>query len=99
MYDFLIKGATTVLASVTGPVEVKLQNLNVEKATIEVYYRPKSGLSSVDDRFIENFIQQSVEFALLSGLHPRTAYKIQLQEMENCGGVTKIFFKKIHSNF
>uniref|UniRef100_A0A336KFE4 CSON009224 protein n=1 Tax=Culicoides sonorensis TaxID=179676 RepID=A0A336KFE4_CULSO len=81
------QGHTTVVVSVNGPVEVKLQNLSVEKASIEVYYRVKSGLSSVDDRFKENFIQQCIETALYSELHPRTAYKIQLQEIEDRGGL------------
>lgn len=61
--------------------------MNVEKASIEVYYRPKSGLPSVDDRFKENFVQHCVETALHSELHPRTAYRIQLQEIEDRGGV------------
>lgn len=82
------QGNTMVLASVSGPVEVKLQNLNVDKTTIEVYFRPKSGLPSVEDRFKENFIEQTCSAALLTGLHPRTAYMIQLQEMEDNGGVS-----------
>lgn len=82
----LSHGQTTCLASVHGPVEVKLQNLSVEKASVEVYFRPKNGLPSVNDRFVENFVQQSCLAGLLVGLHPRTAYRIQLQEMEDDGG-------------
>ncbi|XP_063705424.1 exosome complex component RRP46 [Culicoides brevitarsis] len=81
------QGKTTVLANVNGPVEVSLQNMNIEKAFVEVYYRPKSGLPSVDDRFMEKFVKQSIEVALYSELHPRTSYRIQLQELENRGGV------------
>lgn len=84
---FKIQGITTLLVNINGPVEVKIQNMNVEKASIEVYYRPKSGLPSVDDRFKEKFVQQCMETALYSELHPRTAYRIQLQEIENRGGV------------
>lgn len=82
------QGQTTVLASVHGPVEVKLQNLSAEKAFIEVYYRPKNGLPSVKDRFMEKIIQESSDTVLLSGLHPRTSYKIQVQELEDDGGVS-----------
>lgn len=81
------QGITTLLVSINGPVEVKLQNMNYEKASVEVYYRPKSGLPSVDDRFKEKFVQQCIETAIYSELHPRTGYRIQLQEIENRGGV------------
>lgn len=80
-------GETSVMASVYGPIEVKLQNLRIDKAHVEVYYRPKSGLPSVGDRLREQIIRNTCETALLSVLHPRTAITIQLQEMEDNEGV------------
>lgn len=80
------------MASLYGPIEVKLQNLRIDKAHVEVYYRPKSGLPSVADRLREQIIRNSCETALLTVLHPRTAITIQLQEMEDREGV-KVFFK------
>lgn len=91
------------MASVSGPIEVKLQNLNIEKANIEVYYRPKQGHPGVSDRVKEQIIRNTCETALLTTLHPRTAISIQLQEMDDRGGVRIInyvnFFIKIYSNF
>lgn len=78
------------MASVNGPVEVKLQNLQIEKSSVEVFYRPKSGLPSVTDRLREQIIKNTCETALLVTLHPRTAISLQLQEMEDRGGVCTI---------
>jgi exosome complex component RRP46 len=69
---------------------VKLQNLDIDKASIEVYYRPKAGLSSVTDRLKEKIIRNTCNSALLATLHPRTAVSIQIQEMEDRGGVHKL---------
>ncbi len=86
------------MASVYGPIEVKLQNLRIDKAHVEVYYRPKSGLPSVGDRLREQIIRNTCETALLSVLYPRTAITIQLQEMEDNDGVSINFCYKIQRN-
>lgn len=79
-----------MLASVHGPIEVKLSNLQYDKASVEVYYRPKSGAPNVSDRFKESVIRSTCEGALISVLYPRTAISIQLQELEDNGGVRTI---------
>lgn len=80
-------GETAVLSSVNGPVEVKLSNLQHDKASVEVNYRPRTGLPQVVDRFKEHLIRGTCESALIPALYPRTAISIQLQEMEDNGGV------------
>lgn len=89
------------MASVYGPIEVKLQNLRIDKAHVEVYYRPKSGLPSVGDRLREQIIRNTCETALLAVLYPRTAITIQLQEMEDNEGVRicLLFKTKTNTNF
>jgi exosome complex component RRP46 len=85
--NYQFSGQTVCVASVYGPIEVKLQNLDIDKASIEVFYRPKAGLSSVTDRLKEKIIRNTCNSALISTLHPRTAISIQIQEMEDKGGV------------
>lgn len=81
------------MASVYGPIDVKIQNLRIDKAHVEVYYRPKSGLPSVGDRLREKIIRNTCETALLAVLYPRTAITIQLQEMEDNEGVRILGFR------
>ncbi|XP_053681702.1 exosome complex component RRP46 [Sabethes cyaneus] len=83
----LTQGGTAVVASVHGPVEVRLQHLSVEKAHVEIYFRPRSGLGSVNDRLLENLIRNTYESTILTALHPRAAVSIQLQEMQDHGGL------------
>lgn len=66
---------------------MKLSNLQYDKASVEVNFRPKSGLPGVPDRFREKLIRGTCESALIPTLYPRTAISIQLQEMEDNGGV------------
>lgn len=83
-----IQGATCVLASMLGPVEVKLQNLKIDKAHVDCIYRPKAGLPTIRDKIRETMIKDTCEAALLSALHPRTLISIQLQELDDRGGVS-----------
>lgn len=88
MYKHALAGETAVTASVLGPVEVKLHNLQIDKAYVDVFYRSKSGLPTFNDRLRERIIKNTCESALLTTLHPRTSVQIQIHEMEDCGGVS-----------
>ncbi|XP_011185302.1 exosome complex component RRP46 [Zeugodacus cucurbitae] len=80
------QGGTCVLTSMLGPVEVRSQNLNIEKAHVECIYRPKAGIPTIEDRLRENVIRDTCESALLTVLHPRTTISIQIQELDDrCG--------------
>uniref|UniRef100_A0A1L8DXW4 Putative exosomal 3'-5' exoribonuclease complex subunit rrp46 n=1 Tax=Nyssomyia neivai TaxID=330878 RepID=A0A1L8DXW4_9DIPT len=81
------QGETAVIASVHGPVEVKLQNLQYDRSSVEVFYKSKSGQQSVGDRFREQYIRNTCESALLTTIYPRTAISLQLQEMEDRAGL------------
>ncbi|XP_044730272.1 exosome complex component RRP46 [Chrysoperla carnea] len=82
----LCEGKTSFIVSVNGPVDVKLQKLQIEKSTVEIIYRPKFGVPSVDDRFLEMFLRNICEAALHSNLYPRTAITVVVQEMHDNGG-------------
>ncbi|XP_055678515.1 exosome complex component RRP46 [Lutzomyia longipalpis] len=81
------QGETVVIASVHGPVEVKLQNLQYDRSSVEVFYKSKTGQQSVGDRFREQYIRNTCESALLTAIYPRTAISLQLQEMEDRAGL------------
>lgn len=84
---FFCLGDTAILSTVSGPIEVKLHNLQIDKAHVEVYYRSKSGLPSIADKLREKIIRNTCESALISVLYPRSSIVLQIHEMGNAGGV------------
>lgn len=48
-------------------------------------------ISEVDDRLIETYIRETCESAILVSLHPNTMVCINLQEMQDSGGVRSCF--------
>lgn len=81
------QGLTVVIASMHGPVESKIQKTLIDRASVEVIFRPKSGLSFVHDRLKENIIKSTCESALLTMLHPRTSVIITIQELQDQGSL------------
>lgn len=84
---FLILGGTAAIASVNGPIEVSATNLDTNKAYIDVIYRPKSGLPGVNERYKEKIVRSLCETAILATVYPRTQISVQVQEMDDHGGV------------
>ncbi|XP_017305272.1 exosome complex component RRP46 [Diaphorina citri] len=81
------QGQTVVVASMYGPVEAKIQKTIIDKASVEVIFRPKSGLSFVQDRLKESVIKSTCESALLTMLHPRTSVILTIQELQDQGSL------------
>lgn len=46
IFYFNFEGKTAAIAGVYGPVEVKPNKILIEKASVEAFYRPKTGLPS-----------------------------------------------------
>lgn len=84
----MLIGETAVAATIIGPTEVKLHNLQIDKAHVDVLYHSKAGLVTVADKLREKIIKNTVDAALLSVLYPRSAIILQIYEMENGGGVS-----------
>lgn len=83
-------GDTAVAAMVNGPTEVKLHNLQVDKASVDVHFRSKSGLPSIADKQREKILRSTCESALMSVLYPRSSIGLQVFIMEDGGGVSFI---------
>ncbi|PSN31799.1 Exosome complex component RRP46 [Blattella germanica] len=80
----LTQGDTTVMTAVYGPVEVKLQRIRIDKASVEAIYRPKSG---VTDRMRESLLRNTCEISLVASLYPRTSVSVIIQEIQDSGGL------------
>lgn len=79
------QGDSNALAAVYGPAEVKIAKELIDKATIEVVYKPKSGLPGCEDKFMERLVRNTCESLILTDLHPRTLITVIIQEMQNSG--------------
>ncbi|XP_020294461.1 exosome complex component RRP46 [Pseudomyrmex gracilis] len=82
-----MQGDTAVIAGVNGPIEAKSQKMVHDRVSVEVTYTPLGGPAKVDDRLIETYIRDSCEAAVLLSVHPNTMICINLQEMEDSGGL------------
>ncbi|XP_015589164.1 exosome complex component RRP46 [Cephus cinctus] len=82
-----MQGDTAVVAGIYGPVEARVQKMMYDKASIEVVYTPIKGPPCVDDRMREQIIKETCEAALIATLHPGTAICINVQELQDSGGL------------
>lgn len=84
----LFLGGSCCIASVNGPLEVSAANLDMNKAFVDVIYRPKSGLPGVNERYKEKLVKSLCETTISTILYPRTQITVQTQEMDDHGGVS-----------
>lgn len=79
------QGDSTALAVVYGPAEVRISKELIDRATVEVVYKPKVGVPRPADRKRERIIRSTLEAAIITPAHPRSSISIILQETENFG--------------
>jgi len=80
-------GQTSVMAAVYGPTEVRVARERVDRATVEVVFKPKVGVGGCAARGMEEIIRGLCESVILTSLHPRTAFIVVVQEMHNDGAL------------
>ncbi|KAI9199386.1 ribosomal protein S5 domain 2-type protein [Polychytrium aggregatum] len=78
---------TAVMASVFGPMEVKIRDELLDKATVEVVLQPIEGHASTTEKYYEQIIRQTVESVALIALHPRTLIRITCQILNDDGSI------------
>ncbi|XP_072287339.1 exosome complex component RRP46 [Pyxicephalus adspersus] len=82
-----LQGATSVLAGVYGPAEIKVSKEMHDKATVEVMVRPKVGLPAIQEKSQEQLIRETCESVINGTLHPRTSITIVLQIINDDGSL------------
>eukprot|EP00455_Lapot_gusevi_P011838 TRINITY_DN1553_c0_g2_i1.p1 TRINITY_DN1553_c0_g2~~TRINITY_DN1553_c0_g2_i1.p1 ORF type:complete len:244 (+),score=19.74 TRINITY_DN1553_c0_g2_i1:53-733(+) len=78
---------TSVVVAVYGPVEASSRNEQIDKATIEVVFRPASGQQSPVEIEREYLVKQTLESILLTSLHPRTTITVVIQVLQDDGSL------------
>ncbi|KXJ13414.1 exosome complex component RRP46 [Exaiptasia diaphana] len=81
------QGDTQVMAAVYGPVEVRMNKELLDKALVEVIFRPKVGLPGCSEKMMEQLIRQSCEPVILTTLHPRSSMTIIVQVIHDSGSL------------
>ncbi|GFR78965.1 exosome complex component RRP46 [Elysia marginata] len=81
----LSQGDTTSIAVVYGPAEVRINKEKIDRATVEVIYRPKIGLPRPNHRKQERIMRNTLEAAIAANLHPRSSISVVIQETEDLG--------------
>ena len=76
------QGATTVIAAVYGPAEVRTHRELIDRAVVEVVYQPKVGQCGPEGRAIEALISSVCEAMVITTMHPHTAFTIVVQEVQ-----------------
>ncbi|XP_064617588.1 exosome complex component RRP46-like [Liolophura sinensis] len=81
------QGNTCVIAAVYGPSEVKMSKEIIDKATVEVTFKPKTGLPGCAEKLEERLLRNTCETVILAALHPRSSISIIVQELQNSGSL------------
>ncbi|KAG9009420.1 exosome non-catalytic core subunit rrp46 [Tulasnella sp. JGI-2019a] len=74
-------GSTAAAASVSGPIEVRLNAELPSRATLEVNMRPSAGVSSTFEKRYSKDIREVLEQVLGLSHHPRTLVQVVIQAL------------------
>jgi exosome complex component RRP46 len=74
-----LSGNTSVLASVSGPAEVRVLSELPDRATFEVIVRPLAGIGSPSSRALAAALRSALAPSLLLHRHPRSLVQIVVQ--------------------
>lgn len=81
------QGNTHVMAAAYGPAEVRSSKELIDKATLEVVFRPKVGLPGCAEKLLERVIRNSCEPVVLTSRHPRSSLTIVVQLVQDSGSL------------
>ena len=81
----IILGETCSLVAVYGPAEVKSAIELIDRAAVDVVYKPKVGLPSCKDKQTEEILAGVCDAVAITRLHPRSLLCVVVQEMQDSG--------------
>ena len=77
-----------MLAGVYGPADIRESRQNTSHAVLDVNFRPKVGMPSLGEKYLEQFVRGVLKSAIVIEDHPRTGFYVITQFMEDCGSVS-----------
>jgi len=82
-----MQGNTQVIAAAYGPAEVRASKELIDKATLEVVFRPKVGMPGCAEKLMERVIRNSCDPIVLTSRHPRSSLTVVIQLVQDCGSL------------
>jgi len=89
-------GKTQALASVSGPIEVRLAAELPSRAALEVIVRPLAGVPGTAEKTLGRRVREVLEQVLLLNHHPRTLVQLVLQSLSSSSHPSKSASHSIH---
>ncbi|KAH0607650.1 uncharacterized protein H6S33_002684 [Morchella sextelata] len=80
-----VSGRTSIIASVTGPMEVRIRDELPQKSHVEVIVRPAIGVTSTREKYLEARLLSALKPLILRSNHPRTLIQIVVQVVQTAG--------------
>jgi exosome complex component RRP46 len=88
LYSFIKTiGSTSVICSVSGPIDVQIRDEKLDEATVEVVVRPFKGVPTTKEKLMESILRSTFEPVILGGMMPRTLVQIVVQITKDDGCV------------
>jgi exosome complex component RRP46 len=73
LYSFIKTiGSTSVICSVSGPIDVQIRDEKLDEATVEVVVRPFKGVPTTKEKLMESILRSTFEPVILGGMMPCT---------------------------
>ncbi|XP_002993020.2 exosome complex exonuclease RRP46 homolog [Selaginella moellendorffii] len=76
-----------VLAAVYGPKAVSGKQENAERATVEVIWKAKAGLSGSSEKEAEVILRRTIEYIIMAAQHPNTGISVIVQVVSDDGAL------------
>ncbi|KAI9478135.1 MAG: ribosomal protein S5 domain 2-type protein [Benjaminiella poitrasii] len=80
-------GSTSVICSVSGPMDIQLRDEKLDEATVDIVVRPAKGVPATREKLMENMLRTAFEPIILAGMMPRTLVQIVVQILKDDGSV------------
>lgn len=76
-------GPVNVVASVSGPTEVRIRDELTDRATLDVIYQPQHGVAGIPARAVSDALTTAFSSVLLLHHHPRSLIQLVLQTLSS----------------
>ncbi len=74
-------GALNVVASVSGPTEVRVRDELTDRATLDVVFQPQHGVAGIPSQAVSDSLLTALSSVLLLHHHPRSLIQLVLQTL------------------